>query len=442
MLETAGKKIPFITILTLLAISMLHAGTIRAAGKPVAIIVKVKGDVKIQRQDKQKTVTKKQPLEQCDNLVVSDNATAIILFSNGTKKTYTSGVYRIEVDGYEAELAAIITDVQGNIEINNGCRIRTVTGKDVVRTGEQLIISEGGSATILYTDGTQTLLTQGKHIIEETSGEPPDENVIHDNTDNEMKAKTIALITFQTLPEELEENQWIGAGFSESVSTRIAAANFPSLQVYERRMLNSTLKLAGISQSQIQVGQDEVTRAATSLEQDGVDLLVLGSFQVAGYWNEPDTLFEFNGMVLETSENKVSQGRAISLSGQIGPGGQGLFEAHAVLTNKVLNALDIFPETAENPNAIKQIETDNLDAYRHYVMGLRAHDAGDFQVAIANFEKAEELNGAPFGQTSHSMVASYKRLYPGSPGKLESSPSDMHAATENNNSEGEAAGIR
>lgn len=68
---------------------MAFAGKEAAAGA-AAMIIKVSGDVKVQRDDKQKAIKSKFPLQMGDKVVVADGSSALILFSNGKKVTASS----------------------------------------------------------------------------------------------------------------------------------------------------------------------------------------------------------------------------------------------------------------------------------------------------------------------------------------------------------------
>lgn len=64
----------------------------RAADKPAAIVVSVQGDVKVQRDGKEKVIKGKFPLNLKDKVIVGKGASAVVLFANGKKVTATANL--------------------------------------------------------------------------------------------------------------------------------------------------------------------------------------------------------------------------------------------------------------------------------------------------------------------------------------------------------------
>lgn len=86
------KKLMIPSAVLCLVFLAVCAGRAFCDGTPAAMIVKVNGDVKVQRGGKQKAITTKFALLLGDKVVVAPKSSALILFANGKKVTAISSM--------------------------------------------------------------------------------------------------------------------------------------------------------------------------------------------------------------------------------------------------------------------------------------------------------------------------------------------------------------
>ena len=218
---------------------------------------------------------------------------------------------------------------------------------------------------------------------------------------------TVAVITFQTLPEDIQDNQWLGTGISEDLSDRLEAAEFESLSVYERRdSTKITRKVAG-AQGIINPNN---SAHVMSLKQDvrtrGVDYLILGSIQSPGKWDNSESEFTLNANIVtvnqETDSGEVAD--AISVSGKFGSGGVGLFFAQTELSVKIVEALGI--ESVDfKGTPLSRGQTSSLQAFKSYSEAMIAFDNEDYETAKASFFKAYQTTGGSY----HSALPMFEK---------------------------------
>ena len=85
-------KRSIVTLLGLIFALSLMAAPRLCRAENAAMIIKVEGEVKVQRGGKQKVIKGKMPLELGDKVIVSAKGSAVVLFATGKKVTVTSSL--------------------------------------------------------------------------------------------------------------------------------------------------------------------------------------------------------------------------------------------------------------------------------------------------------------------------------------------------------------
>ena len=221
------------------------------------------------------------------------------------------------------------------------------------------------------------------------------------------RSVTVAVITFQTLPEALKDNQWLGAGMSEDLSDRLDAAEFESLSVYDRRAASRiTRKVGGAQGGILPDNTAHIMSLKQEVESQGVDYLVVGSIQSPGKWDSPDATFILNAQIVAVRDigDKGLISDAVNISGAFGAGGAGLFAAQTELSEKVARALGVVPEDYKGV-PLSRGRTHNLQAFKSYSQGIMAFDAGDYDTAKRLFFKAYQDTGGAY----HAALLMYEK---------------------------------
>ncbi len=103
------KKTVILGLVLVFAIAGLACESARASDT-AAMIIKVTGNVKVQRGAKQKAIKSKFPLKMGDKVLVADGSSALILFSNGKKITATTDLEineaAMKIEGKEVSAVA------------------------------------------------------------------------------------------------------------------------------------------------------------------------------------------------------------------------------------------------------------------------------------------------------------------------------------------------
>ena len=219
--------------------------------------------------------------------------------------------------------------------------------------------------------------------------------------------RTVAVITFQTVPENVKENQWLGTGISEDLSDRLEAAEFESLSVYERRDSTKISRKVGGAQGSISPqNATQIMALKQDIKTKGVDYLVIGSIQSPGKWDNPESDFTMNANIVSVKEeaDRGEVADAISVTGKFGAGGAGLFAAQAELSMRVFEALGI--DSADfkgTPLSLGQ--TSNIQAFKSYSEAMIAFDSGDYENAKRLFFKAYQTTGGSY----HSALLMFEK---------------------------------
>ena len=219
--------------------------------------------------------------------------------------------------------------------------------------------------------------------------------------------KTVAVITFQTLPGNIKENYWLGTGLSEALSDRLEAAEFESLSVYTRRESTKISRKVGTVQGSINpYNSSQIMSLKQEMKPRGVDYLVIGSIQSPGKWDNPKSEFTLNANIVSVKSGNDSGELmdAISLSGSFGAGGAGLFAAQTELLVKMVEALGINPSDFKRAS-LSQGQTSDILAFKSYSEAIIAFDNEDYETAKNSFFKAYQITGGAY----HSALLMFEK---------------------------------
>jgi TolB-like protein len=183
---------------------------------------------------------------------------------------------------------------------------------------------------------------------------------------------TIAILPFENLTGNTE-SEWIGRGFSESLSSGLLEIH--GLTLVERYKLNEVLE-------EISLGQTGLIDSKSSQETGkilGANYLTLGSYQIM------DETMRVNCRIIE-----VETGAVIS-SAKLTNQYKNLFDVQDSLISTLLIGIGK-SELIKSKKKIIEIETNNLEAYEYAIKGEIELDKGDFRPAAENFEKALNID--------------------------------------------------
>jgi TolB-like protein len=179
---------------------------------------------------------------------------------------------------------------------------------------------------------------------------------------------TIAILPFENLTGNTE-SEWIGRGFSESLSSGLL--DIPDLILVERYKLNEVLEEISISQTGL-IDSKSSQEAGKLL---GADYLTLGSYQIM------DETMRVNCRIIEVESGAVIN--SVKLTNEY----ENLFALQDSLISTLLIGLGK-SELIKTKKKIIELETNDLEAYEYAIKGEIELDRGAFKPAADYFEKA------------------------------------------------------
>ncbi len=185
-------------------------------------------------------------------------------------------------------------------------------------------------------------------------------------------SKNIAVLPFTNISGEKEKN-WVGAGFSESLTTKLA--NVKSLNMIERQQL---MKILDELKFQMAGYVDEKTAVKVG-KMYGADVIVFGSFQIMG-----DNL-RVSARFVDVETGKII--KTAEATGNL----KDIFSLQDEIAFQLMSAINVVLEEKEQQE-IKVDPTENLTAYELYSKGGEAQTLKDYDKAIYYYTKATELD--------------------------------------------------
>lgn len=175
---------------------------VQAADKPAAIVISVQGDVKVQRDGKQKDIKGKFPLNLKDTVIVGKGASAVVLFANGKKVTATAN---LEI----SEAAAAIDGKAG------GSGVAGMVASAVAGSGGSDLSAKGGvagavraagdAATVQLLSYLNTSTTETRPVFAWRPSAPSESStVVLMNEDGEEVWKTDTKDSLAAYPEDMD----------------------------------------------------------------------------------------------------------------------------------------------------------------------------------------------------------------------------------------------
>lgn len=185
-------------------------------------------------------------------------------------------------------------------------------------------------------------------------------------------SKNIAVIPFQNITGDKEKN-WIGAGFSETLTTKLVKVS--EITVLERENLSKILE-------EIKFQYTGAVDEKTAVEKGklyGADVIVFGSFQVIG-----DKL-KVTARFVDVETRKIID--TAEANGNISD----IFKLQDEIAFSLLDSLKIVLGEKEKEE-VKINPTENLTAYQWYSKGEEASNLKLYDIAIENYTKAIQKN--------------------------------------------------
>lgn len=186
-------------------------------------------------------------------------------------------------------------------------------------------------------------------------------------------SKNIAVVPFQNLTSD-ETKNWIGAGFSETLTTKLSEA--PDFTLYERSQLNEIVKELKL---QISGFVDEKTAVSVG-KMHGVEILVLGSYQVM------ESMLRVSARFVSVESGKVL--KTAEATGKLSD----IFQLQDTIAFSFLSHLNVTLGEKERQK-LRSVPTSDLNAYEWFSKGYEAQTVlQDFNKAIEFYTKALELD--------------------------------------------------
>ncbi|MFA5779244.1 MAG: CsgG/HfaB family protein [Elusimicrobiota bacterium] len=202
-------------------------------------------------------------------------------------------------------------------------------------------------------------------------------------------SKNIAVIPFQNITGDKEKN-WIGAGFSETLTTKLVKVS--EITVLERENLSKILE-------EIKFQYTGAVDEKTAVEKGklfGADVIVFGSFQVSG-----DKL-KVTARFVDVQTRKIID--TAEANGNISD----IFKLQDEIAFNLLDSLKIVLGEKEKEE-IKINPTDNLTAYEWFGKGKEAYDLKLYDKAVAYCTNAIKLDSKLIDAYFYRGGAYYKK---------------------------------
>jgi|SRR3989339_346324 len=181
-------------------------------------------------------------------------------------------------------------------------------------------------------------------------------------------SKNIAVIPFQNINSDKEKN-WIGAGFSETLTTKLV--KIKEINLLERENLSKILE-------EIKFQYTDAVDEKTVVEKGkiyGVDVMVFGSYQVMG-----DTL-RVNARFVDIKTRKIID--TAEVAGKVSD----IFKLQDEIAFNLIDSLKIVLNEKEKEDVTVN-PTENLTAYEWFSRGIEADNLALYDNSIEYYTKA------------------------------------------------------
>lgn len=186
-------------------------------------------------------------------------------------------------------------------------------------------------------------------------------------------SRNIAVVPFQNLTQD-ETKNWIGAGFSETLTTKLSEV--PDFTLYERSQLNEIVKELKL---QISGFVDEKTAVSVG-KMHGVEILVLGSYQLM------ENMLRVSARFVDVESGKVL--KTADATGKLSD----IFQLQDTVALSFLSKVNVTLGEKERQK-FQSAPTNNLSAYEWFSKGYEAQTISrDLNKAIECYTKAIELD--------------------------------------------------
>ncbi len=185
--------------------------------------------------------------------------------------------------------------------------------------------------------------------------------------------KSVAVISFSNLTGSNEHN-WVAEAFTDALTRKLS---FPvDIKVMDRTALMSFKGVPDITNKMI--SDKKAKSIAKNIHND---FLIFGSVQAAGILKNKNAPLRVHARLVDTHRGIIH--KAIIVDGKL----SNIYDLQYRMTRKLLTNIQINLSLAEI-NAMKQVETLQLDAYRLYNLGKIEQRKKQYEQAIKYFEQA------------------------------------------------------
>jgi outer membrane protein assembly factor BamB/TolB-like protein len=201
--------------------------------------------------------------------------------------------------------------------------------------------------------------------------------------------KSVAVLKFENR-SALAENEWLGLGFAETITTKLGLID--GLSLMERTKLYDVLLAAG-RQENLDESKESAGEEYRSLL--GVDYLLIGSVQTTKIYTDETSQLKINARIIKTSSAQISGELSFSVSGNI----KDIFRLETDLAAKFCETLGVTARLVD----LSFEDAQSLLAQQLYGEGLKSYYAGDYPKAIELFRDAVNKNEGVFYAAAHTM---------------------------------------
>jgi len=211
----------------------------------------------------------------------------------------------------------------------------------------------------------------------------------------QVRVQSVAVLTFKNNTAN-RDNAWIGAGFAETLTTKLQQVQ--ALTLLERRRIQDLLRENGVDLSK---GVDkEIDRIQSIL---GAEHLLLGSFQMTGDYGDPKSKIKVEARIITTETAQIQNGLSFSVSGLT----NNLFDLQTELAAKFCSALGV----PFYLSTIQYNDCKNLESYRLFNLANKALAEEQYSRAIELYDKAMSANvGGFFVSAHHNQGEAYIQM--------------------------------
>lgn len=201
----------------------------------------------------------------------------------------------------------------------------------------------------------------------------------------EQRRRSLAVLFFEN--ETGDQNlEWLRQGLTEMFVRALSQSHSLSVMGTDR-----LYEIAERIESDPGAEGMDLDMAAVFAKEANVETILTGNITRVG-----------DSLQINVSLHEASEGMVLSNESVEGPGMENLFAMVDQLTQKLKNELQIDPEDKSGHKGLADLSTESIDAWRHYTAGMDYIHRLMNEEALAEFEKAVEIDS--------TFVSAYRML--------------------------------